>query len=65
MIEVDAELFVFGGLPTIGVRMYGYIYKDFKMRFNDGDAITTSPVVFINGDIVYTRNTTYKIREEL
>tara|TARA_R110000796_G_scaffold34290_5_gene88719 strand:+ start:2676 stop:2876 length:201 start_codon:yes stop_codon:yes gene_type:complete len=64
-MKYDAELFVFGGMAAVGVSAMGYIYSDSKLRFRDGEMITTSTVLSIDGDIVKTRNTTYKAIKEM
>lgn len=45
-----------GGLAAIG-----YVYKDSKGRFNDGEAIRTSIVQGVEGEVLVTQNTRYLI----
>lgn len=39
----------------------GFIYNDARERFNDGEYIRTSAVERIEGDLVFTRNSIYRI----
>lgn len=45
----------------IGDVLWGNIYGDVKGRFPDGHFVRTSLVQHFDGDVVYTRNSTYKI----
>ena len=50
--------------PAIGIHSgfyHGYIYNDTKGRFPDDTLIRTSEVVSVDGDILKTLNTTYKL----
>lgn len=42
-------------------RYAGNIYGDRKGRFTDGTYVHTSPAVSVEGDILTTRNTVYKL----
>jgi hypothetical protein len=65
-MKYDAELFVLGGMSgaAVGISSMGYIYGDSKMRFRDGEMITTSTVMSIEV-YIKTRNNTYKVIEEM
>lgn len=41
--------------------VYGKIYEDSRKRWPDGTRVRTSLVKEVKGDIVITRNTTYKV----
>jgi hypothetical protein len=56
--EYDAELH---GYAAWDGRLLGRIYGDKKGRFADGTLVTTSLVVEQVGDIVTTKNSTYKL----
>lgn len=44
--------------------IWGHIYDDVHNRFPNGHFIHTSSVKKIEGDIVYTRNSVYKLEGE-
>ena len=44
-----------------GQVIYGKIYGDTRGRFPDGTQIRTSKIDSIEGDIVYTQNSVYKL----
>jgi len=44
-----------------GDRAHGRIRDDSKRRFINGEAVTTSVVLRVEGDYIYTRNSVYKI----
>ena len=46
---------------TNWARVTGRIYNDIHERFRDGTQIGTSRVVLVVGDVVYTRNSVYKV----
>lgn len=63
MPKYDAELqdwtinkSYYGGLVARGA-----VYNDSKGRFNDGEYINTSTIMGVDGDILITRNTRYKL----
>tara|TARA_R110000823_G_scaffold46965_10_gene120196 strand:- start:2092 stop:2316 length:225 start_codon:yes stop_codon:yes gene_type:complete len=50
--------------PVLGIHngfYTGYVYNDSKGRFPDDSRIRTSSVVSVEGDILRTLNTTYKL----
>lgn len=47
--------------PMWGKQVNGDIYGDRKRRFADGTNVTTSTILSIDGDIIKTRNSTYKV----
>lgn len=57
--QYDAELhdarMIYGSTYT------GQIYADKRMRFKDGQVITTTEIISQEGDIVTTKNTKYKL----
>jgi hypothetical protein len=57
MNTYDAELVVHSAGPVY----YGHIYNDTKGRFVDGTFVRTSLAVSVEGDILQTRNTRYKL----
>lgn len=54
----DAELHNWG---KAGNRYFGEIYNDTKGRFEDGTSVNTSSAVAVEGDILVTKNTRYKL----
>ena len=62
-IEVDGELrnVIF---ESVGehVIAWGNIYDDRKGRFNDGDMVHTSAITKREGDVIWTRNSVYRIK---
>lgn len=48
-----------------GQKIIGEIYGDTKGRFKDGELIRTSTVERFDGDLVFTRNSVYKLGKEL
>lgn len=60
----DAELRDWS-VTNLGGRLiaFGRIYGDRKGRFADGTEIRTSLVQSVTGDILQTRNTTYRLGE--
>jgi|TARA_B110000238_G_scaffold175867_1_gene196504 hypothetical protein len=60
-MNYDAELHNVTSAPVIGERLWGVIFADSKGRFRDGDSIYISTIYAIQGDIITTANTTYKM----
>ncbi len=61
---VDATLVNAGPMypgELVGNNINGDIYGDRKGRFADGTNVTTSRVVEVDGDIVVTRNSVYRV----
>ena len=56
--QYDAEI---RNWAEYGGRVAGQIYGDTKGRFLDGTSVTTSTIVSRDGDIIKTRNSTYKL----
>ena len=56
--QYDAELH---GCVAWGGGLLGRIYSDKKGRFADGTLVATSSIVEQVGDIVMTKNSTYKL----
>lgn len=63
VMEVTASLKNVWFAPVSGGKSiaYGYIYGDTKGRFLDGTHIRTSIVEKIEGDVITTRNSVYRI----
>ena len=63
--EWDAELhdwrYMVSGNGKLIV-LQGYIFSDTKGRFHDGELVTTSYVVAIEEDIIYTKNSVYILK---
>lgn len=59
--EYDAVLKNF---QRMGKQYLGDIYEDKKGRWADGTPIITSKIVSVDGDILQTRNTKYKLVEK-
>ena len=60
-MNYDAELHNVTSTPVVGERLWGMIFADSKGRFRDGDSIYISTIYAIQGDIITTANTTYKM----
>lgn len=63
MPEFDAKLHeweIYKGYQG-GLFVSGKVYNDSKGRFNDGDRIRTSQIIGVEGDIIITKNTRYKL----
>jgi hypothetical protein len=60
-MNYDAELHNVTSTPVVGERLYGTIFADSKGRFPDGTITQISTIYAIQGDIITTANTTYKI----
>jgi hypothetical protein len=57
-----AELHVpYGYTPRVGYSMVGDIFNDNAGRFKDGTTVTTSPVTKIQGNLVSTEHSIYKL----
>ena len=51
-----------GATPYLGGYV-GQIFDDSKGRFADGTTVTTSKVVSLEGDLLKTLNTVYKLED--
>lgn len=47
--------------PGNGYVVWGNLYDDIRQRWHDGQHMHTSHVQKLEGDILYTRNSIYKI----
>lgn len=58
----DAELRDWYKVPYLNGAIYrGRVYNDRKGRFNDGELVSTSYMLAVDGDILQTRNSRYKL----
>ena len=60
-MNYDAELHNVTSTPTVGERLWGAIFADSKGRFGYGTIVHISTIYAIQGDIITTANTTYKM----
>jgi hypothetical protein len=60
-MNYDAELRNVTSTPVVGERLWGVISADSNGRFADGDVIHITTIYAIQGDIITTANTTYKL----
>lgn len=64
-MEYTAELRDYYSYPAGNSSVYvGRIYNDSKGRFVDGQIVRTSLVEKVDGDLVYTMNSVYKLVNE-
>jgi hypothetical protein len=60
-MNYDAELHNVTSTPVVGERLWGMIFADSKGRFADGTIAQISTIYAIQGDIISTAHTTYKL----
>lgn len=60
--EYNAILRMVNITPSFSGKIaYGQIYEDTKERFKSGSMIYTSKIISIEGNIILTKNTRYKV----
>lgn len=57
--EFNDNLYLAPELRTLS--LHGEVYNDEKGRFKDGEVVTTSHIMNIDGRVVTTRNTVYTL----
>lgn len=57
----NATRFPWGPVDNPTVMVNGRIYGDTKGRFPDGKLVTTSGIVKEEGDLIYTKNSVYRV----
>ena len=64
-MKMNGDIEIHGTLENwsyyFGETILGFIHGDTKLRFPDGSLVSTSKVIKRHGDIVYTRNSVYKL----
>lgn len=67
MMEITGELHnvLVMTKDNIPVVAWGYVHRDIRDRFFDGQYIRTSYIESIDGDLITTRNSVYKVIGEM